>query len=392
MATIERRQGKRGISFRVEWRHDGERHRLTYDNEQDAIEWKALIEAAGGDQKVADRAILNKSSTAPRLSEVADEHIGRLIDVTPYTKTKYRTHLEHHLGQLDIPVDRISSDDIARWVAWMHNDAPVRGGDKSGYSPKTIKNAHGFLASVMGYAVRRGYRVDNPAMGTRLPKLTPGDDRDKFLTVEEFSVLAGHIESRYQSYALFLFGTGLRAGEFLALTPEDFTVVDGVTYVSITKAMKRDATGPGTYVGEPKTPRARRRIDVEDSVMESVWPLVRSAGHGKPIFTVDPVQESTVLSRRMWTPAVKRARKVGFTKDPGLHALRHSHASHLLALGMPMHEVSRRLGHESTATTDKIYAHMVPARQGAASRLMKGSIPALPAATFTGQKPALGSG
>lgn len=379
MATIERRQGKRGISFRVEWRHRGERHRLTYDTEQDAVEWKALIEAAGGDRDKADRAVLNQSSKAPTLSEVAHEHVERLIDVAPYTKTKYRTHLEHHLGQLDIPVDRITADDIARWVAWMQTSATVRGAMKSGYSPKTIKNAHGFLSSVLAYAVKRGLRADNPALGTRLPKLTPGDERDKFLTVEEFTAVVAHVSPEFQPYALFLFNTGLRAGEFLALTPEDFTTANGVTYVSITKAMKRDATGPGTHVGEPKTPKARRRIDVDDTTMSYVWPLVRASGHGNPVFPVHPIQESTVLARRMWTPAVRRARKAGFTKRPGVHSLRHSHASHMLALGMPMHEVSRRLGHESTATTDKIYAHMVPARQDAASRLLAGAVPALPA-------------
>lgn len=69
MATIERRQLKRGTSFRVEWRHNGERHRLTYDNEHDALEWKHLIEIAGGNPDKADRALLDKSSSAPLLSE-----------------------------------------------------------------------------------------------------------------------------------------------------------------------------------------------------------------------------------------------------------------------------------------------------------------------------------
>lgn len=171
MATIERR-------------HKGERKRLTYDTEQDAKEWKALIESKDRDMEAADRAVLARSSKAPSLSEVAVEHIDRLIDVTPYTKTKYRTHLDQHLSQLDIPVDQISGDDISRWVAWMHNDAPIRGGGKLGYSPKTIKNAHGFLSSVLAYAVRRKLRAENPALGTRLPKMTPGDERDKYLTVE----------------------------------------------------------------------------------------------------------------------------------------------------------------------------------------------------------------
>lgn len=368
MATIERRKLRRGISYRVEWRHDGKRHRLTYDNEQDALEWKYLVEAAGGDSRKADKLLLAKSSDAPLLSEVAEEHISTLIDTAAHTATKYRGYVKHHYGQIDLPVDTITEDDIARWVHWMQ----TKGNRGKGYAPKTIKDSHGFLSSMLGYAVKRRYITHNPASDTRLPKLTPGDERDKFLTVEEFTTLLPHVAPEFQPYAVFLFYTGLRASEMLALTPEDFTVADGVTYVSVTKGMKRDATGPGTHVGEPKTKRARRRIDVDDDTMSWVWPLVRSAGHGKPVFPVDPIQEVTVLYRRMWLPAVKRAQKAGFSKRPNLHSLRHSHASHMLALGMPMHEVSRRLGHSSIAITDSVYSHMVPARQSAASRLLRG--------------------
>ena len=94
---------------------------------------------------------------------MAATYIERLIDVTPYTRTKYKTHLEMHLDVLEMPVDVITADDIARWVAWMQIEAPVRGAKKAGYSPKTIKNAHGFLSSVLSYAVKRGLRADNGA-------------------------------------------------------------------------------------------------------------------------------------------------------------------------------------------------------------------------------------
>lgn len=83
MAGIERRKTKRGISYRVEWWHKGERHRLTYATEQDALEWKHLIEAAGGDSDKADRALLARASQAPKLSEAAEEYISR----TPAPRT-----------------------------------------------------------------------------------------------------------------------------------------------------------------------------------------------------------------------------------------------------------------------------------------------------------------
>jgi integrase len=50
------------------------------------------------------------------------------------------------------------------------------------------------------------------------------------------------------------------------------------------------------------------------------------------------------------------ARKAGL-KGVGLHSLRHSHGSQLLAAGVPLPTVSKRLGHSSVYVTANIYAH-----------------------------------
>lgn len=47
-----------------------------------------------------------------------------------------------------------------------------------------------------------------------------------------------------------------------------------------------------------------------------------------------------------------------------LHSLRHTHATLLLAAGIPPHVVSRRLGHASEAFTLSQYSHVLP-QQGA---------------------------
>jgi len=50
------------------------------------------------------------------------------------------------------------------------------------------------------------------------------------------------------------------------------------------------------------------------------------------------------------------------------HDLRHTHASLLLAAGVPVLDVSRRIGHASAAVTLTVYAHLVPGQgQRAAS-------------------------
>jgi integrase len=74
----------------------------------------------------------------------------------------------------------------------------------------------------------------------------------------------------------------------------------------------------------------------------------------------------------VWAPAVAKAQaavdgdglevapELRLTVRPGVHALRHSHASWLIAAGVDLPTVQRRLGHESITTTIDSYGHLMP--------------------------------
>jgi integrase len=51
-----------------------------------------------------------------------------------------------------------------------------------------------------------------------------------------------------------------------------------------------------------------------------------------------------------------------------LHAVRHAHASQLLAAGVPLPDVSKRLGHSNVFTTASVYAHSLPNADAEAAR------------------------
>ncbi len=66
--------------------------------------------------------------------------------------------------------------------------------------------------------------------------------------------------------------------------------------------------------------------------------------------------------------AVRRmAVAAGITRPVSPHWLRHSHASHALDRGAPIHLVQATLGHASLATTSR-YTHARPTRAPATSR------------------------
>jgi integrase len=55
-----------------------------------------------------------------------------------------------------------------------------------------------------------------------------------------------------------------------------------------------------------------------------------------------------------------KLRKKAGIRAGRLHDVRHSHATHLLAAGIPVHVVSARLGHSSPVVTLNVYAHLLP--------------------------------
>jgi integrase len=149
--------------------------------------------------------------------------------------------------------------------------------------------------------------------------------------------------------------TGARPSEILGLNAEDIDVAAGVVRIEKTRA----------FVGPPverttKTRKSRRAIAAPRAVLETVLAQAEPAG---PLFTTS---RGTVVRGPQVSYEFRRAAEsVGLSLR--LYDLRHFHATQLLAAGIPLHEVSWRLGHGSVSITADIYAHWVPARDQEAS-------------------------
>jgi integrase len=59
------------------------------------------------------------------------------------------------------------------------------------------------------------------------------------------------------------------------------------------------------------------------------------------------------------------------------HALRHTHASHLIDAGIDVVKISRRFGHASPAITLKIYAHLFRKRDDKSSAAINAAVASL---------------
>jgi integrase len=59
------------------------------------------------------------------------------------------------------------------------------------------------------------------------------------------------------------------------------------------------------------------------------------------------------------------------------HALRHTHASHLIDAGIDVVKINRRLGHASPTVTLKIYAHLFRKRDDKSTTAINAAVSAL---------------
>src|SRR5665811_1190932 len=70
------------------------------------------------------------------------------------------------------------------------------------------------------------------------------------------------------------------------------------------------------------------------------------------------VESARVDDPRNALRAIRTAAKALGMSAVGLHMLRYSFATHMLAAGVPLHTVSELLGHSSVAVTGDVYGHV----------------------------------
>lgn len=341
-------------SYRVRVRVSGRNTTETFESEAAAVVFKARVmdPAIGPERAVAMRAREDSASPdyVPTLAEMLKVHLRELTGVEDRTKDDYasiagRTWLPQ-LGSLR--VDEITRSDVADFVNGMSG------------APKTIKNAHSILSAVLESAIHAKHVAHNPARGTRLPRAGEQDETDmRLLEHHEFDDLYAQIPDLYKPLTLTLFGTGLRWSEATALQVGDYSR-DNAT-IRVVRAWKKKSKGEGTgfKLGPPKTKKSRRTVALPPEVAVVLAELTRGRARTEFVFTTvtGQVVRHNNFYDRVWKPACERA---ALEPRPRIHDARHTHASWLLARGIPIHVVQNRLGHESIQTTVDTYGHLVP--------------------------------
>jgi integrase len=279
--------------------------------------------------------------------------------ITARTAQNYRQAMSQHIQPFlgDKPLQGLSTIAVEAWHAHLR---------AGGLHPKTIINAHSVLSKALREAVRHHLVARNvaalqppPAAPQTEMQIVPADRLDEFV-----AALQGHDLRAPAIVALF---TGLRLGEVLALAWED---VDLDARSLTVRATVEETKAHGRRIKPPKTKAGRRTVSMPQIVVDTVrrhrveqLELCLQLGLGMPHKTrfVFGQLDGQLRSVRVVSMAWGRlARRIGWPQIT-FHALRHCHASMLIAAGVDLATIAKRLGHASPKITLQTYAHMMTA-------------------------------
>jgi integrase len=155
-----------------------------------------------------------------------------------------------------------------------------------------------------------------------------------------------------------LYMTGARKGELRALLKSDYDPISKT--IHITKSMRRDVKS----VKEPKTKGSIRYVPLDDKTAQIFDRLAQRPGtYMFGDFT--PVCLSTLQNHFK-----SDLREAGLSSSIRIHDLRHSHVSLLWNAGVPIPEISKRIGHSSPAQTMRTYSHIFDNKQTASLNVL----------------------
>jgi integrase len=346
MATIQRREGKNGVTYRVQVRLKGApTQTATFTRKTDAKRWAQQTETAIREGRYFPTSEAKRRTAGEAIDRYIREHLPRKrSQVSP------KQQLEWWRDQVGaLPLAQLTPQVILETRNRLATEKVGKKQDRL-RKPATVNRYVAALSRVLSVASREwGWCGDNPAR--KVSKLPEDRGRIRFLEDSERDALLDACRKSEHPvlYPLVItaLATGARQGELLNLCWSDVSFDRKTLVFGETKNDEvRSVPIPAAVADQLGEMAQVRRIDDD-----RVFPI-----------TADEL-------RYPWRKALKAAGITGFR----FHDLRHSCASYLLQAGFPLGTVAEVLGHK-TLEMAKRYSHLAESHTRAALEKVAGRI------------------
>lgn len=232
----------------------------------------------------------------------------------------------------------------------------------AGLAPRTVGHVHRLMHRALGHAVKWSLITINPVAAAEPPRVERQEI--EILTPDQVKLVL-HTLRGHRLYPIAVMGlaTGMRRGELLALRWGDIDLDGG--RVRVERSLEQ--TNEGLRFKSPKTNAGRREITIPQSIVAELRAHRRAQQEQRLALGIGKSGPEDLAFPRpdgsAWPPdslssdwaAAVRSKKLPIVT---LHALRHTHASQLIASGLDVVTVSRRIGHSNPTITLTVYAHL----------------------------------
>lgn len=250
------------------------------------------------------------------------------------------------------PIMNIDERMVKKWQSGLLGMKSKNGNPYSDTYLRTINNQ---LSAILNHGVVYYKLPYNPIHRVGSIGDKHAESRD-FWTLEEYQVIIEYFKDMidYKTAYNLLFFSGIRLGELLSLTLNDFDIDNHSVHIKSNwgRRNKKNATTTA------KTRSSNRVVTLPEFLVNDILLYVDSLYNYQPGNRLFGHLNKYYLNNRL-----RLAAEATGIKKLTVYELRHSHASLLINNDINIKVLQERLGHKNIDTTLNTYSHMYPTKQ-----------------------------
>lgn len=226
------------------------------------------------------------------------------------------------------------------------------------HSPASVRKTNNIIRQCIKSAILDDYIIKDFTQGVTLSGNKNLEVHVDYLNIKEIKALlkeAKHVNtnrlytSRYMIVTAIY--TGMRLGEIQALTWND------IDWLHHTITINKSWNARAKKFKPTKTKSSNRTIKVNQDLLNCLMQLRKRSNSNMVFMCWDRTVPTTDAVNHCLHKMLK---DLGINrKNFHFHSLRHSQVALLLANGIDIYAISKRLGHSNVATTSQIYAYLI---------------------------------